>query len=633
MKNIKSFNLINELFQNSIIIKQDYSVIYQGSRINDIFFENRIDIRQVKNTQFKQHNEFLLLRDTIRKVLVENTPCIFKFTKLDEELLLFKTDPGKDASIIMGFKDKITHFSRIEFDLNERVKELQCLYNISQELEDPESLPVALENCIGHIKQGFLRPEETEVIIEIRKKAYGKTGWDTSEAFDAMKKAIKLNGDKVGEISVYLKHNAGFLDEELRLIEEIAHVITRVIEKDKEESNFEKQQKILKAKNASLLRLTEECHNARQRERTFFRAITDRIVVVDNKLNIIMSNKDEIGDSGKCHKKLFNSDEICAGCPAMITFNKANINLLEKELDDKFFRLRTYPILGSDGQVESVLEVCRDITEQKIMQEQLLQSYKLASLGKLVAGVAHEINNPNTFILGNLKIIKEAFEDLFPIMEEYSITHPGLKIARLNYDVFKENIYILVNDMINGANRTKKIVADLRNFAKKDDGSLIEDIDLNYLITNNLTLTQKHIKKYAELEIELSENIPTFKGNMSKLEQVFLNLVMNASEAIENGHGLIKILTGFDKTKSEVLLIIIDNGCGMDDTTKKNIFDPFFTTKRNKGGTGLGLSITYGIVKDHEGKIEVESKIGEGTKFTIRFPAKTGGKNDKNSSN
>jgi two-component system, NtrC family, sensor kinase len=120
----------------------------------------------------------------------------------------------------------------------------------------------------------------------------------------------------------------------------------------------------------------------------------------------------------------------------------------------------------------------------------------------------------------------------------------------------------------------------------------------------------------------LNEKIPLFKGSKNKIEQVLLNLTMNASEAIENIHGLIKIKTDYDENSKDILLIISDNGSGIDDTVIKNIFDPFFTTKRNKGGIGLGLSITYGIIKDHHGRIDVESKKGQGTTFTIKIPAK-----------
>jgi two-component system NtrC family sensor kinase len=252
----------------------------------------------------------------------------------------------------------------------------------------------------------------------------------------------------------------------------------------------------------------------------------------------------------------------------------------------------------------------------------MFQSYKLASLGKLVAGVAHEINNPNTFILGNLGIVQEAFDDIFPILDKQYEIDDELKIARLNYQVFRENISILVKDMVNGANRTKKIVEDLRNFAKKDVEELNDQIDLNFIIRNHLTLTEKHVKKHARLEFELNENIPPFKGNLNKIVQVFLNLIMNASEAIESDSGLIKVKTDFDEVKKEILLYISDNGTGIDESIMKDIFDPFYTTKRDKGGIGLGLSITYGIVKDHGGKIEVKSRKSGGTTFTLRFPLK-----------
>jgi polar amino acid transport system substrate-binding protein len=220
--------------------------------------------------------------------------------------------------------------------------------------------------------------------------------------------------------------------------------------------------------------------------------------------------------------------------------------------------------------------------------------------------------------------VQEAFDDIFPLLDQQQKLNEKLKIARLDYKVFKENISILIDDMVNGANRTKKIVEDLRNFARKEEENLNDDVDLNYIIKNQLTLTKKHIKKYAQLEIELYENIPLFKGNINKLEQVLLNLTMNSSDSIENGTGLIKIKTGYDEVSKKILLSVSDNGCGIEEAVLKNIFDPFFTTKRNKGGTGLGLSITYGIVKEHNGSIEVESKKGFGTTFTIRFPAKQG---------
>ncbi|MBN2520029.1 MAG: GHKL domain-containing protein, partial [Bacteroidales bacterium] len=259
---------------------------------------------------------------------------------------------------------------------------------------------------------------------------------------------------------------------------------------------------------------------------------------------------------------------------------------------------------------------------EKEMESQLIESYKLASLGKVVAGVAHEINNPNTFILGNIKIIKEAFNDIYPILDEKYSQQPDLKIARLNYDIFKENIKILVEDIYNGSIRLKKIVGDLRTFARKDENLHTDTIYINDLIKNTIRLTKNQITKNINISTSLNPDIPTFNGSVSKLEQVLLNIITNASEAINKEKGEINIQTDYIEKNNLVKIMIKDNGIGMDAKTKSNIFDPFFTTKRKEGGIGLGLSISYGIINEHNGTIEVSSKLGKGTTFTICIPVK-----------
>ncbi len=199
-----------------------------------------------------------------------------------------------------------------------------------------------------------------------------------------------------------------------------------------------------------------------------------------------------------------------------------------------------------------------------------------------------------------------------------------MKIARLDYEIFKENIPILVEDMMGGADRIKKIVDGLRNFAKKDEGLLTDDVDINSVIQNNLRITEKQIRKQAKTQMRLDPAVPIFKGNISKLEQVMMNMMVNASHAIEHDKGLIIIETGHDKENNEVIIKIRDNGKGMDEKTKRHIFDPFYTTKRNRGGTGLGLSISFGIIQEHKGRIEVDSIINKGTTFTIHLPIARG---------
>ncbi|RJP70990.1 MAG: hypothetical protein C4539_05595 [Ignavibacteriales bacterium] len=605
-----SFTLINELFDNIVIFNGDYSIIYCGNSIRSLLLQNKIDINHL--------NQIEIIRVSAGK-LKENKYITFNFGRIKEDFVLFPYE-NQENFYAFGLKDKVMHIATIEHDLKERVKELESLYQISKDLDSPGEIKDILDAAINHIQQAFQFPADTIVNIEIGKNIYGITDWNPNDIYDLVESEIKPNGQKKGKIKVFSKNKTGLHKDANKYIDEVANKISRKIEQNEREKNLEKQQKILKAKNEILLRLGEECKQSREKLRAFFSAITNTIIVVDKDFNISMSNKDEIGDAGKCYNKLFGLNERCPECPTLESIRTCNSAVQERIIEDKYFQLNTYPIFGENGVVDSVLEVCMDVTMQKKMEEQLLQSYKLASLGKLVAGVAHEINNPNTFILGNLKIIQESFTDIFPLLDLYYQYHPDLKIARLDYKTFKENITILVEDMLTGANRTKKIVTDLRNFAKKDEGGLTENIDLNSIITNNLTFTQKHTKKYAKLEIELGSDIPIFKGNSNKLEQLLVNLILNASEAIECEGGLIKITTNFDKDTNNIILTVSDNGIGMPDNVKKNIFDPFFTTKRNKGGTGLGLSISYGIVKDHNGEIEVDSKVGQGTKFTIRIP-------------
>jgi len=616
---LSDYELIKELCDNIAIIDYNYTLLFCGGSFN-----NSLAVSNIIFPDLSQNTPFLnSLKNSLEKTKLSHQPSLLNIPDSDRRIIIVPSQSFNDGLFIIGFEEEFNHITSLELQLKERVKELTCLYEITKELDKSEKLKEVFENCTEIIRRAFQFPEETFVTIEIGSSNYGIKSIPSNEMHDLLCAEISVGNEKKGRICVHTKKNLGFLIEEQKLIDEIAGKISTQIEKEERTHNLEKQQKILTAKNDVLMKLTEECHQKRENLNTFFKAITDKIYVIDSEYNIIMSNKDEIGESGNCYQKIFNRQSNCPTCPASESFISGNNTFKDVEDSGHYYMLRAYPIAGTNGKTERVLEVCRDITSQKYLEAQLIQSYKLASLGKLVAGVAHEINNPNTFILGNLKIVQEAFEDIFPILDKHFNENGQLNIARLDYQTFKENISILITDMINGANRTKKIVADLRNFAKKDDGALVEDVDLNYIIKNNLTLTQKQIKKYAELQIELCDNLPAFKGNINKIEQVLLNMTMNAAEATEPGKGIVKLITSFSKDTNEILLQICDNGIGMSDAVIKNIFDPFFTTKRDKGGTGLGLSISYGIIKELGGRIEVESKLGSGTTFTIRIPVKS----------
>ena len=259
------------------------------------------------------------------------------------------------------------------------------------------------------------------------------------------------------------------------------------------------------------------------------------------------------------------------------------------------------------------------------MERELQQADKLASLGQLVSGIGHEINNPNQFIRGNIKILQQAFEGILPILDEHYACHPDLKIARLKYDFFREHIMTLVNDMAHGSERIKGIVEGLKRFARRDEGLLIDSVDVNTILDTARRLVHNQVHKFADIELELADNLPIITGNAQKIEQVIVNLLINAGQAMpEERRGLIRASTKADS--ENIIIEVADNGKGMSEQTVKRIFEPFYTTRRAGGGTGLGLAIAYRIVEEHGGAISVTSRLDVGTTFRISLPVKSPGR-------
>lgn len=382
--------------------------------------------------------------------------------------------------------------------------------------------------------------------------------------------------------------------------------------------DLENQKNLLVKKNRELLRVTEKLREHKTRLQTLFTAITDMVILIDPDLNVLMSNQKNVRSKGKCYKKVFGRDERCEDCLVERLFAERSSVTQERVVDGEYYVLQAYPIFDAKHQIVGALEISRVVTKEKNMERQLLQADKLASLGQLVSGIGHEINNPNTFIRGNLHIVQEAMNDIFPILDSYCKSHPDLKVARLSYDIFRKNLPILVEDMVQGADRIKGIVDGLKKFARQDDGYLNEVVNINTVAESCLRLVDNQVRRTADVKVDLDPYLPTIVGNSQKLQQVIVNIVINASQAIERPKGVIELSSKFDG--KEIVLKVKDNGKGMDEKTISQIFDPFFTTKRNRGGTGLGLSIAYGIIKEHKGRIEVISEVGAGTSFSIHLP-------------
>ena len=386
-----------------------------------------------------------------------------------------------------------------------------------------------------------------------------------------------------------------------------------------------RQRDKLIAMNRVCQETSQELRSSISKIQTLFNAITDPVISIDRDFKIQMSNQSNYEIGKTCHQVLFGSSRPCKRCPALRAIRYRKPASIEIEKGDGHFLLQCYPLLDSQGNVEGVIEWAKDITQERDIFNQMVQADRLASLGQLVSGIGHEINNPNTFILGNMKIISEACEDMLAIVDEYYKSHPDLRVARLDYSLFRDQIGILMEDMVNGALRIKTIVEDLKKFARKNDEKLADSVSINNIVESAIRLVQNQVKRKAIIETELGGNIPAINGNGLGIEQVIVNLLINAADAIKDGEkGIIQIKTVIDDSTENIIITVKDNGIGMSEATMKQLFNPFFTTKRACGGTGLGLSISYRIIKEHEGEIEVESTPGEGTTFRVYIPISTG---------
>jgi signal transduction histidine kinase len=265
---------------------------------------------------------------------------------------------------------------------------------------------------------------------------------------------------------------------------------------------------------------------------------------------------------------------------------------LDKEGGEHHVAISCYPLMGPAG-LAGAIEISKDITRDIMMQRSLMQQEKLASIGRISAGVAHEINNPLTTVLTTAMLLQE---DLTP------------------EDPLYQDLDIIARETL----RCRKIVLSLLDFARQ--GHLKkETLEINPIVAESVALARKQAGfKGIQITHLLADGLPAVLADRNQLQQAFINLLVNAIEATAPG-GAIEVATRCDPRRIEIRVVISDTGYGMPSDVQEKIFDPFFTTKES--GTGLGLAITHGIIEQHGGRIDVDSTPGQGTTFMIILPA------------
>ncbi|MFC1562690.1 nitrogen regulation protein NR(II) [candidate division KSB1 bacterium] len=330
--------------------------------------------------------------------------------------------------------------------------------------------------------------------------------------------------------------------------------------------------------------------------------ITDIIMIMDKDLRIIFGNKalkdffsvDDNEIAGKkCHEALHQKEDYCADCPAVRTKKTKQVTITEKLINGEILKYWTYPVFNGGNELESIVSYGRNITNQKRIEQQLIQSEKLTGIGRLAAGVAHELNNPLSSILGFSGLMLESVDEDNPLYE-------------------------FLTDIIESANQSKKIVTGLLEYSRQSV-SITDSHNIIKVIDKVVSLV-KHTLKLKEINVivDNEEDLPKVKVDMQKTIQAFLNIITNAIDVMADGGTL------FIKTEKEsdkhISVSFRDTGIGIPEENLNKIFDPFFTTKEVGMGTGLGLSICLGIIEHQNGKIDVESEPGKGTTFKISLP-------------
>ena len=282
-------------------------------------------------------------------------------------------------------------------------------------------------------------------------------------------------------------------------------------------------------------------------------------------------------------------------------------------------------------------ELVQLLSKVEEAQAQLLQSEKMAAIGQLAAGVAHEINNPIGFINSNFGTLEEYIGDIFTILSAYERVEAQADDDRLfnevrearkrvDYDFLKQDITDLMAESIEGINRVRQIVKDLKDFSRVDARQEWEWTDLRRGLDSTLNIVNNEVKYKADVVRDYGP-MPDVQCLASEINQVFMNLLVNAAHAIDKPRGTITLRCGHDDGPDggTVWVQIEDDGCGIPAENLQRIFDPFFTTKPVGHGTGLGLSLSYGIVQKHGGRLTVDSQVGRGTRFHLVLPVRRAG--------
>ncbi len=393
-------------------------------------------------------------------------------------------------------------------------------------------------------------------------------------------------------------------------------------------------------------RIERDLEQSREMLRTVLDAVPQRIFWKDRKGRFLGANKNFAADFG------MDSPKQLIGCTDMdlvpdkeqaeffmkidrrvITEGKPVSHIIEPLLTadgvHRWLETNKVPLHDPEGRIIGVLGTYEDITnrieqekEKERRRSQMIQADKMISLGVLVAGVAHEVNNPNNFIMMNTPILQRAWEGCKPLLERYYEENGEFMLANIPYSRMRDQVPELFKGIVVGSRRIEGIVSSLLDYSRQENSAPFREVDLNEVLTESVGLVSNLLKKSTDsFGLECASVLPVVQGNRQRIEQVLINLLENACQALSQRSQAIRAETCYDNRRGLVVIRVSDEGGGIRPDDSEHILKPFFTTRRESGGTGLGLAISDGIMKDHGGWLEFDSESGKGTIVKAYFPA------------
>jgi len=397
----------------------------------------------------------------------------------------------------------------------------------------------------------------------------------------------------------------------------------------------------LKKNNEETLMARAALHESEERFRQLFEHSEDAVVLISPSDNAIV----DVNPTAESIFRKRRAELVTGGLPALC--DEEGYNYLESAVDqivqDNYSgQIENFKCLLPPGEVrtlsfhgkkillqgsEVIYMTFRDVTDRVRLEEEaleiqarLIQINRMTSLGTMVSSVAHEINNPNNFLLMNAGIIKQAWDDIAPVVEEHFLSKGDFAVAQSMWSEARTFLPDAFEGVRQGALRISDIVGNLKEYGRDDRFNRDSVADVNAVVQLSVSILAHLISSATHrFTLELAEGLPLARGSARQLEQVVINLIQNALLALPGPDRGVSVGTALDPESGQVLITVSDEGCGIPPEIAGRIMEPFFTTRLERGGTGLGLAISTTIVKEHGGSIEFRSEPGKGTTFTVRL--------------